>query len=299
VTDSSPGSSDGLVGTDSELIGGAADSTKADTLAEAARRLLIASENEGVETPHLDDLDRALGAYDVAQTHAALAAHDQQDQPKFECPHLWCAYSYGSYDEIVTHVAELHPDQAPDVSPVPLDGEENTAQDPDRATEVPEGWRRIWGAARADARAWRISQGKPATPEGGELEDLLAKADSFTGAGHSPKHIRRFIADLASALRRQTEEVMAHQVGDGYQKGYEHGQLAAERRLERELAEARDTSYGDDVIAEGSLADAVHKSDGIDQVWVELQVVTDDAEFESNLGSRVVVLRATAEGDSK
>lgn len=57
------------------------------------------------------------------------------------------------------------------------------------------------------------------------------------------------LARLCDALDEARAEIMAHQVGDGYEKGYEHGRLAADKnwldlRQRAEKAEADAAHWG-------------------------------------------------------
>jgi hypothetical protein len=159
------------------------------------------------------------------EVRAALAAHDQQGDPT--CDAGICKRPAGHDGP--------HREHSPwPVPPVPLDDDE--------FEEIAE----------------KVPGSVPATPEGGELEDLLARADQIVDrwdkgrAGYSRNDAvfaRSVVADLASALRHQRDETERWKAdAKQYAAKAERWKDRAEA-LERVLAEARDTrlSFKDEV----------------------------------------------------
>jgi predicted RNase H-like nuclease (RuvC/YqgF family) len=148
-------------------------------------------------------------------------------------------------------------------------------------------------ARQAFCRAEEADAAVPATPEGGELEDLLARADRGT-AGLSSKRIAALVADLASALRRQRDGLVDERNENEFNRQGKW-QVTTEldrarsdvKRLEREIAEARDTR---EVVWTGTVSELKNARGDIQIQRHTRHVKAMDL---------VVVLRATAEGDSK
>lgn len=81
----------------------------------------------------------------------------------------------------------------------------------------------------------------PATPEGGELDDLLRWADEFAGSRDVNLFIAKRVGDLASALRSQREQLTDERRRVEVFRTAANVSHAAVVKLERELAEVRDT----------------------------------------------------------
>lgn len=123
--------------------------------------------------------------------------------------------------------------------------------------------------------------------EGGQPDvddELLARADWWSEILAAPvvtSDVGTVVRGVASALRRKRDELAE---AETWQSAWEE-EAYKNKRLERELAEAR--SHGE-VLARGALTDAVHDPDG----WVDLRILAESGEFESYLGSDVLVVLA-------
>jgi hypothetical protein len=270
-----------------------------DTVAEAASAFLV-DIDANITGSVADYLAKAS-----QRLRAALAAHDQQGEPIFR----------GTVDALEDWAGDFEVSGEDDRrvvvyddSPVPLDGEENGTPEPAElrdqirkavngatpyhADAITDAVMKMIIPSHAEAFLTGMEEGPrvPAAPEGGELEeDLLAPIlagllDAHDHAGcESCRDVairaHRQLLDLASAIQSERGRVglIRRQVE---RRDYRIAEL------ERELAEARTTPF--DVTG---ICAWLKEHRGWDSADVE--------ELEEALrAAGVVVLRATAEGDS-
>jgi hypothetical protein len=116
-----------------------------------------------------------------------------------------------------------------------------------------------WHGAEADPRPGPPPPASgPATPEGGELDDLLRRADYWgqqvPRIGPTTADVFDVMARLASALRSQREQLTDERRRVEAFRTAANVSHASVVKLERELAEVRDTPRGE-VLFEGEVSD--------------------------------------------
>jgi hypothetical protein len=146
----------------------------------------------------------------------------------------------------------------------------------------------------------------PATPEGGELDDLLRRATHWLE--DEPDDVDGLVDDLASALRSQRGDTAdLNRCCDGLERDLAEARgtadamadLAAQFRnerdgLRRELAEVRDTPSGE-VLFHGVVIDAVRPAPTRPVRFIRIEVEGDGG---ASLLDRRVVVRAAEDKET-